>query len=102
MRWGNYILFISFIITLNSFLLFLSSILQPTYSIDHSRRSLLSVNLITSISETSSAIVNKFYEDNIGKIPLSKTNELFNQPIDVVYTWVNGSDPEHIKGKVNE
>lgn len=99
MKLGNYILLFSLFITLNSFLLFLSSILQPNHYLDHSGRSLLSVNLITSISDSGSVLINKFNEENIGRIPINKAQLFFKQPIDIVYTWVNGSDPEHIKGK---
>lgn len=38
----------------------------------------------------------RVFHDNVGHIN-SKNSLCFNQPMDIVYTWVNGSDPIHLK-----
>ena len=37
-----------------------------------------------------------FHENATQKIPKSKCDKM-NEPVDAVYTWVNGSDPDFIK-----
>lgn len=40
---------------------------------------------------------NMYIADKDGKKNLNEYHNL-NGPIDLVYTWVNGSDPKHIEG----
>lgn len=111
-KYGTLISIVVLVITLNSTLLFFSQLLQQSTSrfYHHGEaKSFMSVNINvhadspeghhTSPSEAISnafASIAAFFEDNIAGS--SSTHALCSPPIDIVYTWVNGSDPKHAAG----
>lgn len=54
------------------------------------------VNRATFFGDECSETCDKLFFDNVGRVNV-KDRLCFNQPMDIVYTWVNGSDPIHAK-----
>lgn len=110
-KYGTPVAVLLLVITLNSTLLLLSQILQQSTSrlYHHGEgRSFMSVNVDarpdgdhhdskTSASSILDAVSStKTVTDNIAGRNMEEAMAF--QPVDIVYTWVNGSDPRHAKG----
>ena len=57
------------------------------------------MNRATFFGDECSETCDKMFLDNVGHVN-AKNKLCFTQPMDIVYTWVNGSDPLHAKGIV--
>lgn len=77
-------------------MLFYSQLLYNENMNYASRRSLSQVNLIHNDANGKYDPYTRDWTDNIAG--QSYYDSLCAQPIDIVYTWVNGSDPKQIEG----
>lgn len=93
-RWGAIILIIAGFITLNSMLHLLEAVIGigMLKKINFTIYTAI-VNKTTLYSDTKCDFLVKQYSDNIAHKEYQK--QLCYEPIDIVYTWVNGSDPQH-------
>lgn len=114
LKYGTPIAVLILILTLNSTLLLLSNLLQQSTSrlYHHGEgRSYMSVNVATQghtghEGDLSSNSPSSLFEAAVSALP-SYSDNIAGQnqeevlgalPVDIVYTWVNGSDPRHAAG----
>lgn len=107
-RYGSLTMIILLVITLNSFFLLLSQILQQSSSKTYHHgevNSIMGIHINERDSEEKStsksfqSAISSFM-DNIAGIDERKI--LCSPEIDIVYTWVNGSDPRQVQGLSNK
>lgn len=100
-KWIRIGLLLLIFLSLNSFLLLASSMLQldqPKFGSD--RRSILSIS--SSLWQKNDKVLPTHLEDNIIGKAHKTLSHYCVQPIDLVYTWVNGSDPEQLESMYNQ
>jgi hypothetical protein len=95
-KWAPPLATVLLIITLNSFLLFFAQLLHTQKT---GGRSLLDINLIQKRAMAGVGVLSADHidwTDNLAST--SFADSLIPEPIDIVYTWVNGSDPRQMDG----
>lgn len=119
MRLGTPIAFLVLVLTLNSTLLFFSHLLQQSSSrlYHHGEgKSYMNIHIATSPDSAEhsqgasyDSSPTAFLDSAVGALSTSFDNlaganfeyRLKSPPVDIVYTWVNGSDPRHARGMLH-
>ena len=83
-KWGAIFMVLLIFVTINSFLHFLEA--------------LLGVAIVSKTTLYDSPCIKKC-TSNVNLLNKNFNNDLCYEPFDIVYTWVNGSDPIHLKLK---